>query len=61
MARTARRLIYMEPELDQKVRERAEKAGVSVNQWFTLIAEHYLAERGVALTYTETKTTKVIL
>lgn len=55
MGRTHRRLIYTEPELDARIRERAEKMGISVNEWYHRIAEHYLAEKRIDLTYTETK------
>lgn len=53
MPRTAKRLIYVEPDLDTRIRERAKETGISVNEWFNRIAEHYLSQKSQTVTYTE--------
>ena len=55
MARSRKRLVYLEPELDALIKERAGEMDISVNEWFVRLAEHYLAQKGVTITYTETK------
>ena len=55
MARSRKRLVYLEPELDAQIKERADAMGISVNEWIIRLAEHYLLQKGVTITYTETK------
>lgn len=55
MARSTKRLIYVEPELDTAIRERADAMGISINEWFNRVAEHYLSVKGQTITYTEVK------
>lgn len=59
MARTSRRLLYVSPEIDAAIKERAELRGVSVNEWINLALKHALSgERAVGITETHTITTK---
>ena len=61
MARSAKRLFYTEPELDERIVARATDLGLSVNEWLNRVAEHALATKGETLTYTTHTTKKVTL
>lgn len=51
MARSAKRLVYLEPELEAAIKTRAEEMGLSVNEWINRVAEHALASKGVTIAY----------
>lgn len=55
MSRSKKRLVYTEPELDALIVARADEIGISVNEWFNLVAQHYLSQKGVEVTITETR------
>lgn len=54
MARTRKRLIYLEPDIDRMVEERAEGLGLSVNEWINRIVAASLAAKGRSLKITTT-------
>lgn len=62
MARTQRRLLYLTPEVDTAIKERAEARDVSVNEWLNLAIKHALSgAHAVEITETHITKTKVYL
>jgi predicted HicB family RNase H-like nuclease len=59
MARSKKRLVYLEPELDAAIVKRAADLGISVNEWLNQCANHYLASKGIEVTITETRTVRL--
>lgn len=56
MARSRYRAVYLEPEIDAMLVERAEARGVSVNEWINLAVAYALSgERKIKVTTTNTK------
>jgi predicted HicB family RNase H-like nuclease len=51
MARSVKRLVYMEPELHAAIKKRADEMGLSVNEWINRVAESALASKGIRITY----------
>ena len=59
MSRSARRLLYLTPEVDTLIKERAEARGVSANEWLNLAIKHALSgTHAVEVVETTTITTK---
>lgn len=62
MARSIRRLLYVAPEVDEQIRERAALREVSVNEWLNLAIKHALSgARAVEITETHITKTKADL
>jgi predicted HicB family RNase H-like nuclease len=51
MARSRKRLVYTEPELDERIVARAAELGLSINEWMNRVLEHALASKGIKVTY----------
>lgn len=45
MARTRKRLVYFEPQIDAQVEERCAELGLSVNEWLNRLVAHGLASK----------------
>ncbi len=62
MARSERRLLYLSPEVDALIRERALARDVSMNEWLNLAIKHALSgAHAVEITETTITQTKADL